>query len=51
MELGGLTGFIHLRVSDLGLEKGKIAVTDERIEMVAAKLCELLGRRLEVAEA
>ncbi len=51
MELGGLTGFIHLRVSDLGLEKGKTAFTDERIEMVATKLCEQLGRRLEVAEA
>jgi uncharacterized metal-binding protein len=51
MELGGFTGFIHLRVGDLGLEKGKTPVTDERIEMVAAKLRELLGRQLEVAEA
>jgi uncharacterized metal-binding protein len=51
MEFGGFTGFIHLRVSDLGLEKGKTPVTDERIAMVAAKLRELLGRELEVAEA
>jgi uncharacterized metal-binding protein len=51
MEFGGFTGFIHLRVSDLGMEKGKTPVTDERIAMVAAKLRELLGRQLEVAEA
>ena len=51
MEIGGFTGFIHLRVSDLGLEKGKTPVTEERIEMVAAKLRELLGRQLEVSEA
>jgi uncharacterized metal-binding protein len=51
MEIGGFTGFTHLRVSDLGLEKGKSPVTDERIELVAAKLRELLGRQLDVAEA
>jgi uncharacterized metal-binding protein len=51
MEFGGFTGFLHLRVSDLGLEKGKTPVTGERIEMVAAKLRELLGRQLEPAEA
>ena len=51
MEFGGFTGFIHLRVSDLGMEKGKTPVTDERIALVAAKLGELLGRQLEVAEA
>ena len=51
MEFGGFTGFIHLRVSDLGMEKGKTPVTDERIAMVAAKLRELLGQELEVAEA
>ena len=51
MELGGFTEFIHLRVSDLGMEKGKTPVTDERIALVAAKLRELLGRHLEVAEA
>jgi len=51
MEFGGFTGFIHLRVSDLGMEKGKTPVTEERIALVAAKLRELLGRELEVAEA
>jgi uncharacterized metal-binding protein len=51
MEFGGFTGFIHLRVSDLGMEKGKTPVTDERIALVATKLRELLGRQLEVAEA
>ena len=51
MELGGFTDFIHLRVSDLGMEKGKTPVTDQRIDMVATKLRDLLGRRLEVAEA
>ena len=51
MEFGGFTDFIHLRVSDLGMEKGKTPVTDERIAIVAAKLRDLLGRQLEVAEA
>jgi uncharacterized metal-binding protein len=51
MELGGFTEFVHLRVSDLGLEKGKTPVTEERIAMVAAKLRALLGKQLEVAEA
>ena len=51
MEFGGFTDFIHVRVSDLGMEKGKTPVTDERIAIVAAKLRDLLGRQLEVAEA
>jgi uncharacterized metal-binding protein len=51
MEFGGFTDFIHLRVSDLGMEKGKTPVTDERIAIVTAKLRDLLGRQLEVAEA
>ena len=51
MEFGGFTGFIHLRVSDLGMEKGKTPVTGERIDMVAAKLRELLGRQPQVAES
>ena len=42
MEFGGFAEFVHLRVSDLGLEKGKTPVTEERIEMVASKLRELL---------
>jgi uncharacterized metal-binding protein len=44
MEIGGFTDFVHLRVSDLGMEKGKTPVTDDRIAMVANKLRELLGR-------
>ena len=51
MEIGGFTDFIHFRVSDLGLEKGKTPVTDERIDMVAAKLRELLGSQLGAAKA
>jgi uncharacterized metal-binding protein len=51
MEFGGFTDFVHLRVSDLGMEKGKTPVTDERIAVVAAKLRGLLRRHLEVAEA
>lgn len=51
MEFGGFIGFIHLRVSDLGMEKGKTSVTDDRIAIVAAKLRELLGTSTEGAEA
>ena len=51
MEFGGFTDFIHLRVSDLGMEKGKTPVTDERIAIVAAKLRGLLGRQSELAKA
>lgn len=51
MEFGGFSDFIHLRVSDLGMEKGKTPVTDERIDLVAGKLRELLGRQPAAAEA
>ncbi len=51
MEMGGFADFIHFRVSDLGLEKGKTPVTDDRIDMVAAKLRELLGCQPAPAEA
>lgn len=44
MQLGGFSDFIHFRVSDLGWEKGKTPVTDERIAVVGAKLRETLGR-------
>jgi uncharacterized protein YoaH (UPF0181 family) len=33
------------------MEKGKTPVTGERIDMVAAKLRELLGRQPQVAES
>jgi uncharacterized metal-binding protein len=43
MEFGGFSGFAHFRVSDIGLEKGKTPVTNERVEMVTAKLRALLA--------
>ena len=45
MELGGYTEFLHLRVSDLGFEKGKTPPTGERIDVVAEKLRDLVGRQ------
>jgi len=51
MQFGGFTKFSHLRVSDLGMEKGKTPVTDERIAVVAAKLRELLGQEPKTLEA
>jgi uncharacterized metal-binding protein len=51
MQIGGFTGFIHFRVSDLGFEKGKTPVTEDRIDMVATKLRELLGRQPAPMEA
>ena len=44
MEIGGFADFIHFRVSDLGMEKGKTPVTEELVAMVAGKLRELLGK-------
>ncbi len=51
MESGGFNDLVHLRVTDLGFEKGKTPVTDERIALVAAKLRELLGTETQVGEA
>ena len=42
MELAGFAGFLHLRVTDLGWEKGKTPVTEERVATAAGKLRELL---------
>lgn len=39
----GFTKFEHLRVTDLGLEKGKSPVTDERVAAVAEKGTTLLA--------
>lgn len=36
LEEAGFTGFQHVRVTDLGLEKGKSEVTPENIEKVTA---------------
>jgi len=50
MESGGFSDIVHLRVTDLGFEKGKTPVTDERIATVAGKLRELLGTQTHVGE-
>ena len=41
-EQAGFNEFIHLQITDLGLEKGKSPVTDENVAKVAAKGKELL---------
>lgn len=43
LEIGGFTDFVHFRVSDLGMEKDKTPVADDRIAVVATKLRELLA--------
>jgi uncharacterized metal-binding protein len=43
MNKGGFNDFVHFRVCDLGWEKGKTPVTDERVAEVAARIRELLG--------
>lgn len=43
MEAGGFTGFLHFRVTDLGMEKTKAPVTEERIERVARHAREMLA--------
>ncbi len=37
LEHAGISGFAHLRVTDLGIEKGQSPATDERITMVVGK--------------
>ena len=43
MELAGFKNFQHLRLADLGFEKGKTRVTAARVRAVAAKGAELLA--------
>lgn len=43
MEAGGFAGFLHLRVTDLGMERTKSPVTDERIERAAQRAREMLA--------
>jgi uncharacterized metal-binding protein len=43
MELAGFKNFQHLKLVDLGFEKGETRVTAARIREVAAKGAELLG--------
>jgi uncharacterized metal-binding protein len=38
MQKNGFQDFVHFRVTDLGWEKGKTPVSDERIADVAGKL-------------
>lgn len=42
LEQAGFSGFRHLQLADLGMEKGKTAVSDETIAKAAAKGAELL---------
>ncbi len=44
MEAGGFSGFLHLRVTDLGMEKTKSPVTDERIALVVERGRAMLGQ-------
>ncbi len=44
LEQAGFTVFEHLRLTDLGFEKGQSAVTDEAVERVAARGRELLSK-------
>jgi uncharacterized metal-binding protein len=43
LELAGITNFKQLRVTDLGMEKGKTPVTDENIAKVAKAASALLA--------
>ena len=42
MERSGVTGFKHLRLTDLGLQKGKAPVNERNMETVCGKAKELL---------
>ncbi len=43
LEQAGFTKFEHLRLSDLGLEKGKSEISETNIALVAGKAAELLA--------
>ncbi|HNY40266.1 MAG TPA: putative zinc-binding protein [Bryobacteraceae bacterium] len=51
MQKQGFEGFRHFRVTDLGWEKGKTPVTDERIHTVSSRLRGLLLSEPVRAEA
>ena len=42
LELAGFKDFVHIRVTDLGMGKGKTEVTSERIDMVAGRVRDAL---------
>ena len=43
MEKNGVTGFKHLRLTDLGMQKGKSPANDQNMETICGKAKELLG--------
>jgi uncharacterized metal-binding protein len=43
LEEAGFAGFERLRVTDLGMEKGRAAVTEERVALVAEKAAGILA--------
>ncbi len=43
LEHAGFTGFRHLKLAAIGLQKGSSPVTDERVRLVATKGAELLA--------
>jgi uncharacterized metal-binding protein len=43
LEEAGFADFEHLRVTDLGMEKGRAPVTDERVALVAEKAAGILA--------
>jgi uncharacterized metal-binding protein len=43
MRQGGIDRYLHLRLEDLGMEKGKTPATQERIEEVVIKASQLLA--------
>jgi uncharacterized metal-binding protein len=42
LENAGITGFLHLRITDMGMEKGHSPVSNEKVIRVAEKGAELL---------
>ena len=51
MEKNGFPDFTHFRVTDLGWEKGKTPVTDERVAEAANRLRQLLSEAPSRVEA
>jgi uncharacterized metal-binding protein len=44
LELGGFSGFEHLKLADLGLTKGQSPATPECVQLVAEQAAELLKK-------
>ncbi len=45
LEKGGFTGFAHVRLQDLGMQKGKTPVTEENITKAASAGAEALAKQ------